>query len=618
MVKSVKVDAFEQDLVETCDRWQYVLLNENKNPIRKDWKVHKPVAGEVYEHWQNGGQLGLIPERMGCCVFEVVKGNSLEITSKFGMALANVKNANGRAYVWYYAIDTSQKGGKFWVNDSSGNLHCRNWLYKGVNPLLVSALLTRMDDIEVLNNTLIDVAHVSMSKEQQKQAKEKKDKRDSERLTQYELAAKFIQENDRRLRYSHETKSWYRFDGMRWASTDTDSFGRAISQIKQHGERVQQTFAFTNAVVKLASVSEYMQVKMSQFDSQPKLIGMPNYTYDFDAWGERKPRFDDYVTLSTNASLSDKDSDLWLKFLNEFMSDDATRHYLQLLFGQSLIGVQTEHILPFLVGTGKNGKTVFIEAIKYAMGNYAGDLDSENLIQVPGMRHSTDWAELRGKRLVVVDEMPDNAVWNISRIKQVTGGGELTARFLYQNNFTFTPAFTMIVLANDKPRLRTVDDSIRRRFRLIPCTFKPERVDTGLGAKLQKECDGIMKWLLDGANEYLDKYMLNGRQLEVPKLVQDYSDEYFEVQDPVTSLIGKDSDSTEYPYFYDSDGKVLRSEVLRVSREVMPMMRWTQPKLAQALEKHSIIAQRFQDGYYYCGISETAYRSDNDRQKEII
>src|SRR5947208_6458927 len=89
-------------------------------------------------------------------------------------------------------------------------------------------------------------------------------------------------------------------------------------------------------------------------------------------------------------------------------------------------------------------------------------------------RHPTELAMLRGARLVTASETEKGRAWAETRIKQLTGGDQISARFMRQDFFTFRPQFKLLVIGNHRPILKTVDDAARRRFAIVPFTRKPE------------------------------------------------------------------------------------------------------------------------------------------------
>lgn len=94
--------------------------------------------------------------------------------------------------------------------------------------------------------------------------------------------------------------------------------------------------------------------------------------------------------------------------------------------------------------------------------------------------------------------------WAEARIKALTGGDPISARFMRQDFFTFTPNFKLVIAGNHKPSLRSVDEAVKRRFNLIPFTEtipEAER-DPKLAEKLREEWPGILAWGIAGCLEW--------------------------------------------------------------------------------------------------------------------
>lgn len=69
---------------------------------------------------------------------------------------------------------------------------------------------------------------------------------------------------------------------------------------------------------------------------------------------------------------------------------------------------------------------------------------------------------------------------NENRIKQLTGGDPLTARFMRQDLFTFMTTHKLFIVGNNQPKLIKVDDAARRRFQMIPFLLKIAQPDKQL------------------------------------------------------------------------------------------------------------------------------------------
>jgi putative DNA primase/helicase len=105
---------------------------------------------------------------------------------------------------------------------------------------------------------------------------------------------------------------------------------------------------------------------------------------------------------------------------------------------------------------------------------------------------------------VTAIETEEGRRWDEAKIKALTGGDRIAARFMRQDFFEYVPAFKLVIAGNHKPSLRSVDESIRRRFNLLPftVTIPPEERDRDLPEKLKAEWPGILRWMIQGCLEW--------------------------------------------------------------------------------------------------------------------
>jgi putative DNA primase/helicase len=164
----------------------------------------------------------------------------------------------------------------------------------------------------------------------------------------------------------------------------------------------------------------------------------------------------------------------------------------------------------FLVyGPPGSGKNTFVEALVKAMGTsqYAWPLDSSILAQGDGQSSSTDlyhWAELRGKRMVWVDELPESERMKENSVKKLTGSSEISARSPGEKPFTFESQAKLWVTTNHRPMIN--DDAMWRRIRPIPWSHVPESPDPDLKAYLfdpEGALPAVLAWAVEGAIKYL-------------------------------------------------------------------------------------------------------------------
>jgi putative DNA primase/helicase len=187
----------------------------------------------------------------------------------------------------------------------------------------------------------------------------------------------------------------------------------------------------------------------------------------------------------------------------------------------------------FAYGTGANGKSVVMNTLLGMMGSYAVTSPIETFMASDSDRHPTELADLAGARLVCASETEQGRRWAESRLKQLTGGDPVKARFMRQDFFTFRPRFKLFIAGNHKPALRGVDEAIRRRLHLIPfaVTIPPHERDPTLSERLKAEWPAILRWAIDGYRLFADE------GLNPPRAVTAATDQYFEGEDAIAQWI---------------------------------------------------------------------------------
>jgi putative DNA primase/helicase len=219
---------------------------------------------------------------------------------------------------------------------------------------------------------------------------------------------------------------------------------------------------------------------------------------------------------------------MWTAFLNRVTDGNVElQQFLQRYIGYCCTGSTTEHAFVFAYGTGANGKGTFLNTVAGVFGDYATVADMSTFLASNQERHPTELAKLAGARLVVAQETQKGRRWDETKIKALTGGDKITARFMRQDFFDFTPMFKLFIAGNHRPRLSSVDEAMRRRLLLVPFTVQipvAER-DPDLPRKLQAEWPAILRWAVDGCLEWQQT------GLAPPQIVRDATDSYFADQD---------------------------------------------------------------------------------------
>jgi putative DNA primase/helicase len=357
------------------------------------------------------------------------------------------------------------------------------------------------------------------------------------------LAQRFADRHAAELRFVAAWGQWFRDDGKRWRQDDTlhafDLARRICRDASaecngKEGVKVALASAKTVAAVeRLARSDRRIAATIDQWDADPWLLNTPSGVIDLRTGTMRARRDDDYMTKLTAVGPGG-DCPLFLGFLARITgADPELIAYLKRVLGYAFTGSPRDHALFFGYGTGANGKSVLLSTVAGLLGDYHKTAPIETFTASNVDRHPTDLAMLRGARLVTATETEEGRQWAESRIKSLTGGDRVSARFMRQDFFEFTPQFKLFIAGNHRPGLRSVDEAIRRRFHLIPfaVTIPTEERDSELTEKLKAEWPGILAWIIKGCLEW------QSEGLAAPKAVTAATAEYLNSEDAIAAWI---------------------------------------------------------------------------------
>lgn len=355
------------------------------------------------------------------------------------------------------------------------------------------------------------------------------------RYTDLGNATRLVDRYGRDLRYCGPAGGWLVWDGARWVVDDlcrAKEYAKAIPAVirdeadrleadlgpptpKDKNHPVKQARAWANAsesigrqeaMVRLAESDGRIATRKGAFNADRWTLCAANGTVNLRDGATRDHLREDLMTRKANANLNPRAKcPTWDAFLLRVLGGDPDLvAFVQRAVGYSLVGTTDANAMFILWGNGANGKSTFVETLRYVLGDYAVDTPAETFIVKQSGQIPTDLAALDGARLVTAAELGDGKQLDESLIKRATGGDPITARFMRQDFFTFQPQFTLWMSTNHRPIIRGVDEGIWRRLKLIPfvVTIPVEERDLDLGRKLRDEADGILTWALLGLASY--------------------------------------------------------------------------------------------------------------------
>ena len=320
-------------------------------------------------------------------------------------------------------------------------------------------------------------------------------------------------------------RGWLVYDGKRWRRDDllqvtelAKETARLIADEAQHLDQDDARAArskFSAQSLGKGSLDRMLELAKSllaveddQLDADPWLFNAENGTIDLRTGRREKHDPRDLLTKIAPVRANRRAKcPLFKKFLKRITGDDAAlRVFIQKAVGLSLTGDTTEQVLFFVYGkSGNNGKSTLVNLIRDMLGDYGCHTPTETLLTKQYDNNiPVDLARLAGARMVTAVEANFNRHLDEAKIKAMTGGEPIVARFMRQNLFSFIPEYKLWLVANDRPRVRGTADAFWRRVRVIPLdvTIPSGERDLDLPNKLRAEWPGILAWAIRGCRKW--------------------------------------------------------------------------------------------------------------------
>lgn len=366
-------------------------------------------------------------------------------------------------------------------------------------------------------------------------------------------------------RYVTDTDTWRSWDGTRWRTDRLSGQNALITLMGQSGDTesarimpytpetsdakreqneqvsVREGFAYEHddviydadsdrpyMAVKYASATNarrlqgiaslmrsFVSCESTDFDANPSILATPAGHIDLDTMTQIDAMPESMTTKTTRAVFDpavDWRESRWGAFLQEVLPDEEVRAYLRRVLGTALDPSIRLRRLPTLVGEGANGKSVLIDAVVDAMGDY-GTVLSDKVVQGGENEHSAVLMPLRGARLAVVSETKPGQRWNTALLKSLSGGDVITARGMRQDPVSWTPTHQIVLATNHRPNVGAGEQAFWDRYREIvfphrfvddPTRDHERLIDRELSNTLRspEERSAVLAWMMEGLDEY--------------------------------------------------------------------------------------------------------------------
>lgn len=329
---------------------------------------------------------------------------------------------------------------------------------------------------------------------------------------------------------------WLRWDGTRWKRTPdrevrerirlwvVDCYGYATREAaeamrrgdKTEAKRMQDlardwfrvcSRARLAAVVDLASGIQGILQDGTAFDARPDLLNCANGVVDLRT-GQIRPhdpglRFTRITSVDYDPAAEHRD---WKQALGALPPEVAD--WMQTRIGQAATGHRPDDdVVTVCQGSGANGKSTMITGLRRALGEFYTLVSDRVILAHPG-DHPTELMDLRGVRLAVIEELPEERRLNVQRLKKITDA-QINARLIAQNPITFDVTSSLLVTSNYRPAIEQTDHGTWRRLALVrfPYTFDGENGDPTLRDRIKRDSAvhrAVLAWIVAGARRWYE------------------------------------------------------------------------------------------------------------------
>ena len=355
----------------------------------------------------------------------------------------------------------------------------------------------------------------------------------------------------------------------------------------------------TRIAATLTEAAPAALIEVKVLDADPYLLNTPAGTIDLRTGTCREHDYRDYCTKITACSCSNTGRELWESFLEQVTAGDRElQNYLQIVVGMAAIGEVKQEKLIMAYGPGGNGKSTFFNALQLVLGDYAGNLSAEALTSNSKKNNSPEFAELRGKRLIIAAELKEHSSLDTAVVKKLCSTDFIQAEKKFKDPFSFKPSHTVILFTNHLPKVSTNDNGTWDRIIVVPFTQRFRNTDEEIlnyaQVLYEQAGEAILQWIVDGAKQFIGSSF----KIESPECVRNAIAEYRQENDWVCKFVATCCE-TGTGYTVSADALQRRYREYCESKEEQAC---SAGELKRSLEAAGYRHQRTREGAIYRGL----------------
>lgn len=440
-----------------------------------------------------------------------------------------------------------------------------------------------------------------------------------EELSEDSIAESFAAQHGDDWRCVRPWNKWLFWDGEAWLEDRSDSRVEPMRQLLRaaansgvarnltaDARRKLGKQAVAYAALRYAETDPRIRSLPEDWDTDPYMLGVPGGVVSLRDAKLIESAREHHITMRCPIAPERGEPKLWLSMLRYWLGeDDDVIGFVRRYMGYCLTGDGREQCMAFFYGPAASGKGTTMRLLSYILGSlpppevnkfrsYHYEAPISTFLESRNDRHSTELAAMHQKRLITSEEPAAGARWDEAKIKWLTGGSFVTARYMRGDNFSFTMTGKIIVAANHRPRLATTDAAIKRRMHVVPFEHPvpDEDRDNALDAKLRAEAPQILHWLIEACLEWQEC------GLGLPEKISAATETYLQAEDVLAQWIDESCERDS-----DCDSKTLYQNYCRWAEEQGEKV-WSRRAWANALVERGFQTRKGTGGMrMICGLT---------------
>jgi P4 family phage/plasmid primase-like protien len=322
---------------------------------------------------------------------------------------------------------------------------------------------------------------------------------------------------------------------------DRDTIAEKRKKVEKIYDRLRNN-AFKKSLLDEASSMFHDDKFNEKLNSNLYLVGFNNGVYDLEKGEFREGRPDDFISFSTkNDYIEWTDRNPYKKHIDTFFSQIITnknvRDYFLTVLSTCIAGDIKDEKFYMLTGSGSNGKSLTMELVAAALGDYYMTCNVALLTQKRAQSGAAapDLIRTKGRRCGVYQEADENEQLNTGFMKQLVSD-KVTCRDLYKGSddmVDFKPQMKQFLTCNQLPTIKANDDGTWRRIAVIDFaskfTFSPASNKTNEFLIDKKLKEKILDWSPSFSSYLIHIYNTtykNAKSFEPPEEVNVYTNQY--------------------------------------------------------------------------------------------